>query len=698
MGPTKPHNTNSANPATFQAALVFVVLFLMLAGGNVQARQIEQFSWEQFSTDDNILYITDSWKFSAGDDFDWADPQFEDSTWESVSTYLGPSELPFIEWEGIGWFRLTFRIDSSLVNYPLAILIEQHHGASEVYLDGKLMLRLGDVSPLKDYYRPYRDNRPHPFLVTDTTTHVLAVRFSNHDAATYTDFGLSSGFRFLLGDLDYHIAQSVGKEASNTRKRVFYSGLLLAFTLIHALLFLFYPSEKRNLYFALFTGFLTLLTFSIIESDVVPSPLSALTFYRVSLVAWILTVLYALRFSYSLFYEKVPKIFWAFLGIGLSLAAGTWFTANNLRVFRELFVLITIIEIIRVLTISFFKKRDGVWVIGTGLLSFVFGLTYTTLANLDIFIGDPILGNLYGSVGLILGMSVYLSREFATTNKRLQHKLIEVKHLSELSLKQERDNQRREIERKLLEAENQRKSNELEEARVLQLSMLPSQLPDSEYWDIAVYMETAQEVGGDYYDFSFDTQGTMSVALGDATGHGLKAGIMVATAKSYFHTLANDYNLVEMLKRMSSGIRNMNLRMMYMSMLFIKCKGHTVEYASAGMPPVLHYKSASSSVERVLMKGMPLGTNIQFPYSQKTITANVGDSLVLMSDGLMERFNAQREQFGLHRISEALEETGPLGASEILARIIEDAKNWAGEHLQEDDITVMVLTAKKPEA
>ena len=85
--------------------------------------------------------------------------------------------------------------------------------------------------------------------------------------------------------------------------------------------------------------------------------------------------------------------------------------------------------------------------------------------------------------------------------------------------------------------------------------MLPGKLPDVDPYDISVYMETATEVGGDYYDYSIQEDGWMTLALGDATGHGMKAGIMVAAAKSNFHTLAGEENQVEMLHRMSDGLR-----------------------------------------------------------------------------------------------------------------------------------------------
>ncbi len=651
-------------------------------------------SLSQLSNQEQVIYITDSWKFHAGDNPDWALPDFPDSSWQYTSTFLGPSELPFIDWNGIGWFRWEFKVDSSLVDYPLALLIKQHNGASEIYLDGQLIYSLGKISSFAEPFKPYRDHNPRPLILSDTARHVLAVRYQNPDAQTYNDYGFSAGFRFLPGDLNFHIASRLQDEASNQWTKTFYTGILLAFTIIHFLLFVFYPAEKNNLYFALFTGFLTLLSFTLLQTYSTTSPLSAITYYRVSLMAWMLTIIYALRFSYSLFYAKVPRIFWFFLMSGLILATLSWFNAKGWNAIRELFVLVAVIEILRVLISASIKRKNGIWIIGTGLVFFAGGILYTVLANLNILESDPSFGNLYGSAGLILGMSVYLSREFAKTNKRLQHKLLEVKHLSEQALQQERINKQKEIERKLLEAENTRKSNELEKARTLQLSMLPKQVPKHDYWDISVYMETAQEVGGDYYDFTLNNNGVLSVALGDATGHGMKAGIMVATAKSYFHTLANQFDIIEMLHRMSSGIQNMNLKTLYMSMLFLKCNQHSVQYAAAGMPPLLHYDAQKKEVTRHVQKSMPLGTAVRFPYQQKMIQVQPGDALLIMSDGLMELFNENRELLGLNNIEEAFKQTDGSTSEQALQSILDLAKTWRKNHPQEDDLTLMILKAK----
>ena len=98
----------------------------------------------------------------------------------------------------------------------------------------------------------------------------------------------------------------------------------------------------------------------------------------------------------------------------------------------------------------------------------------------------------------------------------------------ELERRKEKEN------KKLLQLENNRKTKELEEARQLQLSMLPKTIPSLPHLDIAVYMKTATEVGGDYYDFNVGLDGTLTVAIGDATGHGMQAGTIVSMAKALF--------------------------------------------------------------------------------------------------------------------------------------------------------------------
>ena len=354
-----------------------------------------------------------------------------------------------------------------------------------------------------------------------------------------------------------------------------------------------------------------------------------------------------------------------------------------------------LLEVARVYITVQLKKNEQLGILLWGFVVFISWVLYTIPEWSDIYSKKfGFFENIWATAFFAFSMSAYLLKDFAKAQTKLEYKYLEVKHLSERSIEQEKRSKAKEIEQKILERENQRKTAELEEARALQISMLPTQIPTTEYWDIAAFMEPSQEVGGDYYDFSLSKTGELTVALGDATGHGMKAGIVVATAKSYFHSLVNDHDNVEIIKKMSSGIKNMNIKMMYMGLMLLRCKENHIRFSSAGMPPSLIYRKGSGSIEEILQKAMPLGSSPHFPYKESDITLNSGDVFFLFSDGLMELFNEKREQLGVERIGEKLKEISTGNASEILDGMLEFRDEWLGKALQEDDVSIVVMKAK----
>ncbi len=160
---------------------------------------------------------------------------------------------------------------------------------------------------------------------------------------------------------------------------------------------------------------------------------------------------------------------------------------------------------------------------------------------------------------------------------------------------------------KIAEAENERKTKELEEARELQLSMLPKKLPQIPNLKIAVYMKTATEVGGDYYDFSRLEDGSLNIAIGDATGHGMNAGIMVSIMKALFTSDSNSMNISEFFSSSNKAIKQMNLGRMMMAFAMLNIKDGKLKLVNAGMPPVYVYRKSNGITEEIEFNGMPLG-------------------------------------------------------------------------------------------
>ena len=271
-------------------------------------------------------------------------------------------------------------------------------------------------------------------------------------------------------------------------------------------------------------------------------------------------------------------------------------------------------------------------------------------------------------------LSVGAPMSFALENTRLIERLIE-------------DARRREE----LEAENEQRAKELDEARQLQLSMLPKKVPQFPNLEIAAYMKTATEVGGDYYDFHTSEDGTLTIAIGDATGHGLKAGTMVTATKSLFHELAGGDDLPDMLKRFSYALKQMNLRSLFMALTILKIKDNRLTLTVAGMPPILIYRAVSKSIEEIFLKALPLGSIAKYNYKQVELALASGDLVVLMSDGFPERFNEASEMLGYDSAKAALIKFANLSPQEIITHFVQISDAWGNSRLQDDDVTFVVL-------
>ncbi len=290
----------------------------------------------------------------------------------------------------------------------------------------------------------------------------------------------------------------------------------------------------------------------------------------------------------------------------------------------------------------------------------------------------PHLGDLpFSSDDKRLLLSVGGPASFALENTRLIERTIE-------------DARRRQE----LEVENEQRAKELEEARQLQLSMLPKQIPQLPGLDIAAYMKTATEVGGDYYDFHCADDGTLTVAVGDATGHGLKAGTVVTAMKSLFHCYAGEPELLPLLNQSSRVLKKMNLRSLFMGLTVLKLNGNRGKLSSAGMPPMLIYRARDQVVEEVLIKAMPLGSISTYTYREEEIAISSGDVIVLMSDGFPERFDPAGEMFDYARAKDSLAEAATRSSQAIIEHFVSVSEAWANGRPQDDDVTFVVLKVK----
>ncbi len=246
----------------------------------------------------------------------------------------------------------------------------------------------------------------------------------------------------------------------------------------------------------------------------------------------------------------------------------------------------------------------------------------------------------------------------------------------------------------LLQAENQRKTEELEEARNLQLSMLPKSLPQVPHLDIAVYMKTATEVGGDYYDFHVHLDGTLTVVLGDATGHGMMSGMMVSIMKSLFMADRSSKELKSFFNNSSQAIKDMQLNRLMMALTCIQFKGNTIRIANAGMPSLYMYRNRSAELLEIAVNDLPLGAMREYDYEVREEIVEKGDALLMMSDGFAELTNSSDEMIGYTRTAKLFEEAAAKSPEDIVAYLNKFGSRWTDHKEPDDDVTFVVIKVK----
>jgi serine phosphatase RsbU (regulator of sigma subunit) len=239
--------------------------------------------------------------------------------------------------------------------------------------------------------------------------------------------------------------------------------------------------------------------------------------------------------------------------------------------------------------------------------------------------------------------------------------------------------------------EKQRLEVELQTALRIQQRFLPKALPNVANWEFEAYWQPALEVSGDFYDFVSLPDDRLGIVIGDVTGKGVPAALIMATTQSMLRTAAELFTSPgAILQRVN------NLLVEHMEpLMFVTCcicvldpTSGALTYANAGhLPP--YVQSARGAVE-LRATGMPLGLMPAMTYDERQAQLEPGDNLILYSDGLVEAHSMEGEMFGFARFRQAL--ATPADCHEIIATLISDLGAFSGNNgNQEDDVTLVAL-------
>ena len=235
---------------------------------------------------------------------------------------------------------------------------------------------------------------------------------------------------------------------------------------------------------------------------------------------------------------------------------------------------------------------------------------------------------------------------------------------------------------------------ELRLARSIQQAFLPKEVPQLEGWQISPLYQPAKEVGGDFYDFHSLSGGRLGLVVGDATGKGVPAALVMSTTCGMLRAVsqASDASSPgEMLRRVNEALVSSIPSNMFVTCFYaiLDPESGTLRYANAGHDlPYLHRRSGEC--EELRARGMPLGLMPGMSYEQKEIELDAAEAAVFYSDGLVEAHDPKGEMFGFPRLRELVaQHTEEAALGEYL---LEELYSFVGEGWeQEDDITLLTL-------
>lgn len=232
--------------------------------------------------------------------------------------------------------------------------------------------------------------------------------------------------------------------------------------------------------------------------------------------------------------------------------------------------------------------------------------------------------------------------------------------------------------------------DELDLARELQSSLLPKTLPERPGFQLGAFNRIANMVGGDIYDFVVLPDGRLAVLFGDASGHGMAAGLVMAVAHAAFRTqLETDPAPGPMLATLNRILcRTGGPRAFFGCVYLLVSPDGSFTGSVAGHPPALRIDAAGEVRERIGKGAYPLG--IKSPLSWETFSGRIepGETLVIHSDGLSEARDSSGSEFGAMRLDSSLRRAATLPAPDLVASLAADVMAFCGREAPEDDVSI----------
>jgi serine phosphatase RsbU (regulator of sigma subunit) len=709
--------------------LLFSIPFFAQQKGTVHIDK----SFNQFTP---LFY---GWFFHPGDSAQWSAREFDDSRWDTTGTLLMQMLGQGKNFKDIGWFRLHLQVDSFPEGQIYAMQIDQQ-GASEIFLDGKLVRKYGTVSATAEKEIKYNPRSENFGVTLSPGEHVIAIRYSKHSIPGEERQAFSPeelkirGFVLMIGPFrqSLHRQQTILIIACSVF--TLYLTFFLTLCFVHTLLYLYYKKNRSNLYYAIFCFGFSFVFLSLLSNQAFPNhPWTKIIGYLNS-YALDIYLIALLTLIYSLFYEKLPKIYWWIAGLALADEIMTICGVDFMAV-GFLLMLVIVEETIRVAIRAIIKKQNGAWIIATGMIAFVLwflvlglmkvaskeSVTFAASGSLWSYVVLVIVGlvTLYGSLSVPISMSVYLARNFSLTNKNLELKLAEVETLSEKSIAQEKEKQKiletqKEMleeqvkerttevvsQKKLIEEKNKDITDSINYAKRIQDAMLPAkELKYRIFPDAFVLFKPKDIVSGDFYWFT-EKHGKRVIAAADCTGHGVPGALMSMIGNNILDHIVNEKEILsaaDILNHLHLEVRaalkqheqtetkdGMDIAICVIG------ADNTVDFAGAQRPL---WMIRNGNFEEIKGDKISIGgiqSEAERKFKSHVLSFAKGDSFYIFSDGYADQFGGKSgKKFMTKRLRELLLTVyhEPMSRQE---QVFDEAiEKWKDGSLQVDDILVI---------
>ncbi|HEU4719581.1 MAG TPA: SpoIIE family protein phosphatase [Bacteroidia bacterium] len=712
-------------------AVFLFLLFLpccLIASGDSLFHLVSLPEREPGTNSDCSVPVTGPWKYHKGDDTAWSNPAYDDSGWITADPSLDAKHVAPGTFENKGWFRIRVDVDTQLCGKDLGLLMTQS-GASEIYLDGRLMQRFGKISadPAGEIrFDPHF--LPVPCRFSRAGVHLIAVRYFDAVAQS-KNAGQAPGFELKIGRFqEAVIAQYVNSNVL-TAIFIFYFAFFAALGFLHFMLFLFYRAEKSNLYYSLFaSGFSLVFIGLLVRQNLLdPDVQNSFAYY-----SNFLSDIYGpslIAMLYSFFYGRLPRIFWLWIAV-----YATDFVLNAVHHDIPLFGLFAYLlfgaESLRVIIAAIIKKREGAWILGSGIITTVSFFSF--FAIFSAFAHTSINFNQGGWAGFVIGilvilatlsipisMSVYLARNFARTSRRLSDKLAEVEMLSQKTIEQEKEKQRiletqketlelqvkertAEIteQKKVIEEKNKDITDSINYAKRIQDAILPSKEIKYEHFpESFVLFRPKDIVSGDFYWFA-EKDGNRFIASADCTGHGVPGALMSMIGNNILNHIVNEKNIVspdsvldELHREVRVSLKQHEQTETKDGMDIALCvfrKDGRLEFAGAQRPLWIFRNNGFEEIkgDKFSIGGLQAESERKFTLHAPAVAP--GDCIYMFSDGFADQFGGVNgKKYMTKRFREFLFSITAKKMQEQESLLDEELERWKAGATQVDDVLVI---------